>query len=75
MALTHSFAGSAYPASPAEWKGDGYLRSPESDHISGNFRIVVERGSELLVGNGEGAAEKLWFIDIDEWAEKESGDG
>lgn len=67
--LLYAYAGPAYPAHPAEWKGDGFEHEPETDWITGAFRLVEgEPAAELIViGNGE-QPEKFWKVDCDEWA-------
>lgn len=65
--LTHTFRGSAYPACRSGW-GPGFLREPETDRIAGAFRVVDQRGDDVVIGNGE-EPEQFWVVDFDEWEE------
>jgi hypothetical protein len=66
--LTHAFSGSGFPAYPAEF-GPGYQREPETERITGAFRVVEDDGSFFVIGNGEDP-EKFWMVDWDEWDER-----
>ena len=66
MILTHSFSGVGYPAYPAESGWPGYQHEPESEPITGAFRVVEDEGALIVVGNGEDP-EKFWKVDYDEW--------
>lgn len=68
MILSYSFSGSAYPAYPAEWKGDGYVHEPETEQIGGAFRLVEDDGVLVVIGNGEDP-ERFWAVDWEAWAE------
>jgi hypothetical protein len=72
IVLTHSFAGSAYPASRAQGGWPGYERDPETDVVTGAFRVVEDDGALIVIGNGEDP-EKFWKVDCDEWAERAEG--
>jgi hypothetical protein len=67
VVLTHSFAGSAYPASPSDW-GRGYQHEPETDRIAGAFRVVGEHYEDVVIGNGE-EPEQFWVVPYEEWEE------
>lgn len=64
--LTHAFSGSAYPAAPSEGGWPGYQHQPETDLVTGAFRVVEDEGALVVIGNGEDP-EKFWKVDYDEW--------
>lgn len=61
--LNLSYSGSAFPASKEFTQGDKqyWSHAPETERITGAFRIVDQDNDAIYIGNGE-APEKYWMI-------------
>lgn len=63
--VRRAYHGPAYPAAPAEWRGDGFQREPETDIIGGTFaEVEPSDGVHVVIVGSDG---RYWMVDWEAW--------